>query len=213
MPNSARYPRAPTRAFSQPLQPWYWAMSDVDDEIEIYRHDEEPAQQAFFAYLGVRDLIAQRPDVHAAVNRNAMFWLTTHRAMFVSTFVGLGRRIFDQSAHESRSAARHGRPQSAGARQRRPAPAQGAVISAEQAAEYVEGKHESTAPDLRTLREEVDRWRRVYARSTARSGITSRTTRVRPEGSRCVAGADEHRGGSECSSSCTRCTKGCASFT
>jgi hypothetical protein len=46
-------------------------------------------------------LIAKNPDVHAAINRNAMFWLTTHRALFVSTFVGLGR-IFDQeSAHTS----------------------------------------------------------------------------------------------------------------
>ena len=58
-----------------------------------------PAQQTFFAYLGIRDLIAKNPDLKAAVNRKAMSWLTTHHAPFASTFVGLGR-IFDEgSAH------------------------------------------------------------------------------------------------------------------
>ncbi len=87
-------PKMPKRKTYVPL-----ALGDVDEEIEIFRKDEETAQQTFFAYLGIRDLIAKNPDMHAAVNRNAMFWLTTHRALFVSAFVGLGR-IFDQeSAH------------------------------------------------------------------------------------------------------------------
>jgi len=64
---------------------------DIDAEIEIYRKDEESAQQVFFAYLGVRDLIARRPEGHAAVNRNAMFWLTAHHAILVSSLIGLGR--------------------------------------------------------------------------------------------------------------------------
>jgi hypothetical protein len=135
----------------------------VDEEIEIFRKDEESAQQTFFAYIGIRDLIARRPDVHAAINRNAMFWLTTHRALFVSTFVGLGR-IFDQdSAHNldrllsivGRNIPELGRD---ALRQRKEQ-----VISAEQAAEYVKEKHETTAPDVRALRKEVDQWRKIYA--------------------------------------------------
>ena len=31
---------------------------NVDEEIEIFRKDEERAQQTFFAYLGIRDLIS-----------------------------------------------------------------------------------------------------------------------------------------------------------
>jgi hypothetical protein len=136
---------------------------DVDEEIEIFRKDEESAQQTFFAYIGIRDLIARRPDVHAAINRNAMFWLTTHRALFVSTFVGLGR-IFDQdSAHNldrllsivGRNIPELGRD---ALRQRKEQ-----VISAEQAAEYIKEKHETTAPDVRALRKEVDQWRKIYA--------------------------------------------------
>jgi hypothetical protein len=136
---------------------------DVDEEIEIFRKDEESAQQTFFAYIGIRDLIARRPDVHATINRNAMFWLTTHRALFVSTFVGLGR-IFDQdSAHNldrlltivGRNIPELGRD---ALRQRKEQ-----VISAEQAAEYVKEKHEMTAPDVRALRKDVDHWRKIYA--------------------------------------------------
>ena len=87
-------PKVPEKRTYVPPPP-----GDIDAEIEIYRKDEESAQQVFFAYLGVRDLIARRPEVHAAVNRNAMFWLTAHHAMLVSSLIGLGR-IFDQdSAH------------------------------------------------------------------------------------------------------------------
>jgi hypothetical protein len=151
-------PKMPKRKTYVPPPP-----GDVDEEIEIFRKDEETAQQTFFAYLGIRDLIAKNPDVYAAVNRNAMFWLTTHRALFVSTFVGLGR-IFDQeSAHNldrlltmigrnliqlSRDALRQRKEQ---------------LITPEQAAAYVDDKHDITATEVRQLRKEVDAWRRVYA--------------------------------------------------
>ena len=51
---------------------------DIQKEIEIFRQEEESAQQTFFAYIGIRDLLSKRPDVLAAVNRNSMFWLTTN---------------------------------------------------------------------------------------------------------------------------------------
>lgn len=135
---------------------------DVDAEIEIYRRDEEHAQQTFFAYLGVREIIARRPEVLAAVNRNAMFWLTAHHAMFVATFVGLGR-IFDQdSAHNlDRLLNMVGRnlPQlgKEALRQRK-----ADVITPEQAVEYVDGKHELTSPDVRDLKDQVGAWRKIY---------------------------------------------------
>jgi hypothetical protein len=136
---------------------------DIDEEIEIYRHDEEPAQQAFFAHLGMNDLLAKRPDVLAMVNHNSMFWKGTDKALFVSTFIGLGR-IFDQdSAHNlDRLLTMVGRnlPElSREALRRR----KEEVITPEQAAEYVKEKHDATAADVRALRKEVDAWRKVYA--------------------------------------------------
>jgi hypothetical protein len=151
-------PKVPEKRTYVPPPP-----GDIDAEIEIYRKDEESAQQVFFAYLGVRDLIARRPEVHAAVNRNAMFWLTAHHAMLVSSLIGLGR-IFDQdSAHNlDRLLAMTGRNLETlgldALRQRKEA-----FITPEQAADYVKEKHEITAADVRQLRKEVDAWRRIYA--------------------------------------------------
>jgi hypothetical protein len=136
---------------------------DIDEEIEIFRRDEEAAQQMFFAYLGIRDLTARRPDVLAAVNRNPMFWLTTHRALFVSTFIGLGRMFDQDSAHNlDRLLAMVGRnlPELGRDALRR---RKEEYITPDRAAEYVAEKHETEAPDVRALRKEVDAWRKVYA--------------------------------------------------
>ncbi|WP_247542882.1 MULTISPECIES: hypothetical protein [unclassified Bradyrhizobium] len=136
---------------------------DINAEIEIFRKDEESAQQTFFAYLGVLDLIARRPEVHAAVNRNAMFWRTAHHAMLVSSLIGLGR-IFDQdSAHNLdrllAMTARSLETLGLDALRRR----KEAFITLEQAADYVKEKREITAADVRQLRKEVDAWRKIYA--------------------------------------------------
>jgi hypothetical protein len=44
----------------------------LDREIEIFRKEEEEAQQHLFAFLGVRALLAERPDALAMVNRHSM---------------------------------------------------------------------------------------------------------------------------------------------
>jgi hypothetical protein len=72
---------------------------DLEAEIEIFRKDEEAAQQFLFAYLGVRDITANRPDVLAAVNRNPMFWISSKESLLISTFIWLGRVFDHQSAH------------------------------------------------------------------------------------------------------------------
>ncbi len=41
-------------------------LPDIQEEIEIFRKEEEAAQQTFFAYLWIRDLLAKRLDVLAA---------------------------------------------------------------------------------------------------------------------------------------------------
>jgi hypothetical protein len=70
-----------------------------EQELEIFRKEEETAQQHFFAYLSVRELAASDVEVLRAMNTTPLFWLTTHHAMLVSAFIALGR-IFDQnSAH------------------------------------------------------------------------------------------------------------------
>jgi AbiU2 len=135
---------------------------DLEAELETFRIDEETAQQFFFAYLGVRDLAAKRSDVLAAVNRNSMFWLTTHHAMFVSTFIWLGRMFDQRSAHNLdlllKMVERNLPTLNRDALRERKAK----VITPEQAAEYVASKHEMTIDDVRALRKEVGNWRKIY---------------------------------------------------
>lgn len=68
---------------------------DFEEELEVFRTEEEVAQQYFFAYLSVRSLAASSKDVLANMNTTALFWRTTHHAMLVAAFLALGR-IFDQ---------------------------------------------------------------------------------------------------------------------
>jgi hypothetical protein len=135
---------------------------DLEAELETFRIDEETAQQFFFAYLGVRDLTAKRLDVLAAVNRNPMFWKTTHYSMFVSTFIWLGRMFDQQSAHNVnlllRMVERNLPTLNRDALRDRKAK----VIRPDQAAKYVASKHEMTIEDVRALRKEVADWRRIY---------------------------------------------------
>ncbi len=66
-------------------------------ELEIFRKEEETAQQHFFAYLSLREFAASNNDVLKAMNTTPLFSLTTHHAMLLSAFIGLSR-IFDQSS-------------------------------------------------------------------------------------------------------------------
>jgi len=65
-------------------------------ELEIFRKEEETAQQHFFAYLSLREFAASNNDVLKAMNTTPLFSLTTHHAMLLSAFIGL-RAVSDQS--------------------------------------------------------------------------------------------------------------------
>jgi hypothetical protein len=139
------------------------AKTNFERELEIFRTEEETAQQYFFAYLSVRNLAAENSDVLRMMNTNPLFWITAHHAMLLSTFVALGR-IFDQdSKHNINTlmsaayndltvfsmAALEARKKSSG-------------LTQEEAAEYVIGKHELSAKDVRGLRKQIAGWRRIY---------------------------------------------------
>jgi hypothetical protein len=55
--------------------------TDFEAELEVFRTEEETAQQYFFAYLSVRSLAASDGNVLANMNNTPLFWLTAHHAM------------------------------------------------------------------------------------------------------------------------------------
>jgi hypothetical protein len=137
-------------------------MSEFEQELEIFRTDEEAAQQAFFCWLSVRYAMLNDKEVHRAVNEGPLFWRTTHHAMLLSAFITLGR-TFDQDSHHNLDRlidifARDVPSFSRDAlRQRKEL-----VISAEEAARYVEGKHELTPDDVRLIKKQIAVRRSVY---------------------------------------------------
>jgi hypothetical protein len=137
-------------------------MDDLDREIEIFRKEEEEAQQSFFAYVGVRTLLARRPDLVGMVNRNSMYWITSQHALLVNAFIALGR-IFDQnSTHNIERLLKMVETNlptvNPDALRRR----KEEVIPSEQAAEYVSDKHSTTIEDVLGLQDQVDKWRGIY---------------------------------------------------
>ncbi len=140
-------------------------MTAFVDELELFRTEEEVAQQYFFCYLSVRSLGAVNPDVLKKINETPLFWITTHHAMLLAAFVALGR-IFDQdrrSIHNIDKLLRSVTDNMAlftNATLKRRKEAHG--LSASGAAEYAKGKYELTPTDIRAMRKAVSHWRGVY---------------------------------------------------
>ncbi len=140
-------------------------MAAFVDELELFRTEEEVAQQYFFCYLSVRTLAAAEPEVLKTINATPLFWITTHHAMLLSAFVALGR-IFDQDKKSLHNIDKLIKAVSDDLQAfTRPALAArklAAGISAEDAAAYVEVTYELTPADVRDIRKQVAYWRRVY---------------------------------------------------
>jgi hypothetical protein len=138
-------------------------MTEFETELEIFRKEEESAQQFFFSYLSVRTLAAGSPDVLRMMNTNPLFWVTVHYSMLVAAFVALGR-IFDQDSKHNidRVIGIAANDRSIFSLDALRARKEALDITAEEAAEYVVGKHALTSDDLKLLRKQIDVRRRIY---------------------------------------------------
>jgi hypothetical protein len=139
------------------------SQAKFEHELEIFRTEEELAQQYFFAYLSVRSIAAADRSILQMMNVNPLFWVTTHHAMLLSAFVALGR-IFDQKSEHNidtmmsaASSEISSFSKSALAARKR-----AAGVAQEDAAAYVADMHELNPTDLRNLRKEIASKRRIY---------------------------------------------------
>jgi HEPN superfamily AbiU2-like protein len=139
------------------------AKTVFERELEIFRTEEEVAQQYFFAYLSVRSMAAADREVLQIMNVNPLFWITAHHAMLLSAFVALGR-IFDQKSRHNIDALMNAASKDVGSFSKSALAArkQANGLSRAEAAAYVADAHELSARDLRALRKEIAAWRRVY---------------------------------------------------
>jgi len=136
-----------------------------EHELEMFRGEEESAQQYFFGYLATQLVPARNPEVLEKMRETPMFWRTTRYALLMSAFVVLGR-IFDQdpkSLHNidklmTAVSGSIGALSRAGLQQRRVV--QG--MTPADAAAYASTKYDLTTDDVRAIRKEVAKWRKVY---------------------------------------------------
>jgi AbiU2 len=134
-----------------------------EEELEVFRTEEETAQQYFFCYLSVRTLAAKNPAVLEAMNRTPLFWITTHHAMLLSAIVALGR-IFDQDSKHNINSLMSTTSKSLAlfSKSALAARKEAAGLTKQQAAAYVSDKYELTPQDVRALRRKIAEWRRLY---------------------------------------------------
>jgi hypothetical protein len=137
-----------------------------EEELEVFRTEEESAQQHFFAFLSVRTLASSNEGVLKNMNSTPLFWRTTHHAMLLAAFVTLGR-IFDQDAKSDHNIDKLMRVTNdslhlltkSGLATRRIA--SGSMTPAE-ANRYASNAYDMTVQDVRGLRKQVAHWRRLY---------------------------------------------------
>lgn len=133
------------------------------NELEIFRKEEETAQQMFFAWLSLRATTASNADVLRVVNTTPLFWINAQHSMLVTAFGTLGR-IFDQESKHNvdrlMTIVSQNLPIFSIDSLRARKVADG--ISMEDAARYIAGKHALTSNDVKILRKQIDVRRRIY---------------------------------------------------
>jgi hypothetical protein len=140
-------------------------MADFADELELFRTEEEVAQQYFFGYLALQHVPGRNPAVLHRMNDHPMFWITTRHALLMSAFVALGR-IFDQdprSIHNIDKLLRSvwdniGVFTRVELEQRKIA----AGLDPADAAAYVVDKCDLVPTDVGAMRKAVAAWRKIY---------------------------------------------------
>jgi hypothetical protein len=140
-------------------------MADFADELELFRTEEEVAQQYFFGYLALQHVPGRNRAVLHRMNEHPMFWITTRHALLMSAFVALGR-IFDQdprSIHNIDKLLRAvwnniGLFTRAELEKRKIA----AGLDRADAAAYVVDKHALLPAAVGAMRSAVSTWRKIY---------------------------------------------------
>jgi hypothetical protein len=135
-----------------------------EEELEIFHTEEVIAQQCFFSYLSVRDMMIQDKEVLKTMNTASSFWAITHHSMLLSALIVLGR-IFD-------NASKHNIDTLMAAVSKDLSVFSKAALAARRVADgsmtkagadaYVKDRHTLTANDVKLLRKQIKHWRSVY---------------------------------------------------
>lgn len=138
-------------------------LSDLEKELEIFRREEEAAQQHFFAYLALHKVPSQDEAALKALNRTPLFWITLRYGAMESAFMALGRIFDENSAHNAnRLLNLVGQNLTEFTRANLAARKVAQGLTQAQAAEYAADKHALTVEDVRIMRRKVSEARKIW---------------------------------------------------
>jgi hypothetical protein len=136
--------------------------TEFERELELFRKDEEEAQQHFFCWLAVRSMAAHDEDIGRAMNTTPLFWVTTHKAMLVAAFVSLGR-VFDQDSEHNLDRLMRVTADDLAIFSKDALRSRKEVhISKAEASAYVRDAYELKVGDVRALKKQIAAQRKVY---------------------------------------------------
>lgn len=137
--------------------------SELEKELEIFRREEEAAQQHFFAYLALHKIPSEDKVALKALNRTPLFWITLRYGAMESAFMALGRIFDESSAHNAnRLLGLVGQNLAAFSRANLAARKVAAGMSQAQATKYAANKHELSVEDVRAMRRKVSEARKIW---------------------------------------------------
>jgi hypothetical protein len=134
-----------------------------EKELEIFRQEAQSAAQFLYAYLSIHETAARRREVHALLDKSALFWNTNLSALQTAAFIALGRAFDTDSNHNIGQLLRIAQNNrniflkpALGVRK------QALGLSAADTVNYLVTAYEPSVQDFRDIRKRVNKQRTIY---------------------------------------------------
>ncbi|WP_457300221.1 AbiU2 domain-containing protein, partial [Phyllobacterium sp. P5_D12] len=139
-------------------------MMGFEEQLEMFRREQEAAQQHFFTYLALHQIPAGSAGILDALNKTPRFWLTVRYGSLVATVIALGR-IFDEGSQYTiaklvkHAGASLGDFSRASLAKRKAASSE---LTLAQAQAYAKDKYELSSGDVREMKKAVKAQRATW---------------------------------------------------
>ena len=132
-------------------------------ELETFRTEAEAAAQFLYASLAVNALASTHDGILKRLNTAPLFWNTIQGSLQKSAFIALGRIFDNNSPHNVARLLSRAQEVGIFSKDELARRKQGeAQTRPEWLDDYLSGAYETTSQDIRRLRKEVNKWRKVY---------------------------------------------------
>jgi len=142
-------------------------MRIFETELDSFRIDAESSMQYFAAYLAIHQVSAKHNETKSFINEFPVFWNTTLSALLSNTFIAIGRIFDTTSPHNLRNIFKliTNNPEIFNKESLRYRKRAGVKEKPEWLDRYIKEAYEPNVQDIRDLREESKRLRKIYLKT------------------------------------------------